>query len=200
MHTLSLDPMASGPRIETSRLILRRWRKSDLEPFVALNSDPEVMEHYSSTLDERQTAEWMGRIEASFDERGYGLWALQHGASKEFLGYAGLWVPSFEAHFTPTVEVSWRLSRSSWGNGYATEAARAAMRYGFEQADLTEIVSFTAPANTRSIRVMERLGLAHDPADDFDHPNIAEGSSYRRHVLYRMSRDRWSELNPGGSL
>ena len=183
-----------GPQLKTNRLILRRWRDSDLPLFAAINSDPEVMKHFPKKLDRDETAQFIERIEADFDEHGFGLWALELELGGEMIGFAGLDVPRFEAHFTPAVEVGWRIARHHWGNGYATEAARAALDFGFNQAELEEIVSFAVPANVRSTRVMERIGMTHDPSDDFDHPNQPEGSPLRRHVLYRMSADRWKRL------
>jgi ribosomal-protein-alanine N-acetyltransferase len=189
--------MSEGPELETGRLILRRWREGDLDLFAALNSDGEVMEHMVSTLSTDETAAMIERIEAHFEANGFGLWAVELALTGEFVGFAGLSIPRFEAHFTPAVEVGWRLSRSHWGKGYATEAAAAAMEFGFNQAELDEIVSFAVPANTRSTRVMERLGMTRDPADDFDHPVVSEPSPLQRHVLYRISRERWSAMNPG---
>ena len=125
------------------------------------------------------------RIEAGFEANGFGLWALEVRATGEFVGFTGLDVPEFEAHFMPAVEIGWRLARSAWGQGYATEAARTALSFGFEEVGLVEIVSFTTPANRRSRAVMERLGMSHDPADDFDHPRLPPGHPQRRHVLYR---------------
>jgi RimJ/RimL family protein N-acetyltransferase len=174
--------------IRTARLLLRRWRETDREPFAALNADPVVMEHYPRTFDRAASDAAVARIEAHLDEHGFGLWAVEVRGGAPFVGFVGLMTPSFEAHFTPAVEVGWRLAREHWGHGYATEAARAAVRVGFETFGLPEIVSFTVPANTRSRRVMERLGMTHDPADDFDHPNLPTGHPLRRHVLYRLSR------------
>lgn len=153
------------------------------------------MEHFTGLLTEDETSEFIDRVEAHFEEHGFGLWALELELTKEVIGFAGLSVPTFEAHFTPAVEVGWRLSKDHWGSGYVTEATRVALAYGFETSDLDEIVSFAVPANTRSTRVMERLGMTHDPEDDFDHPLLPEDSPLRRHVLYRMSADRWTQLN-----
>lgn len=189
--------MAEGPRLQTDRLILRRWQLADLEPFAALNADPVVMEHFPSTLTAEQSSAFVKRIEQTFEEKGYGLWALEHSVTNDFLGYAGLWPANFEAHFTPAIEIGWRLARQHWGNGYATEGARAAMRYGFDELELAEVVSFTAPVNIRSVRVMERLGMTRDDSEDFDHPSVEEGSPLRRHVLYRMPAAKWKGLNPG---
>ena len=186
--------MGKGPVLKTSRLLLRRWRRTDLEPFAALNADPVVMEHMPTVLTSRETALWIARIELGFEEYGFGLWALEHGVTGDFIGLTGLSVPRIEAHFTPAVEVGWRLAREHWGNGYASEAAVAALGFGFSESRLDEIVSFTVPANTSSIKVMERLGMTRDPEDDFEHPFLADGSHVRRHILYRMSVGHWNEL------
>lgn len=174
--------------IRTPRLILRRWRPEDLEPFAALNADPVVMEHFPSTLSREESDAFARRIEDHFDRYGFGLWALEIPGVAPFAGFVGLSVPGFEAHFTPCVEIGWRLAAGSWGKGYATEAARAVLAFGFERLSLAEIVSFTAPANERSRRVMERIGMTRNPADDFDHPRLPEGHPLRRHVLYRVAR------------
>jgi RimJ/RimL family protein N-acetyltransferase len=151
-----------------------------------MNSDPAVMEHFPAPLTRRQSDELAEKIEAGFKAHGFGLWAVEVRASGEFIGFTGLDVPEFEAHFTPAVEIGWRLARSAWGNGYATEAARAALAFGFGEVGLDEIVSFTTVANRRSRAVMERLGMGHDPADDFDHPNLPAGHPQRPHVLCRL--------------
>lgn len=187
--------MGKEPELRTNRLRLRRWRKTDLEPFAAINGDLVVMEHMPSVLTSRETAHSMARIELGFEEFGFGLWAVEHAATGDFMGFTGLSVPKLDAHFTPAVEVGWRLGKEHWGNGYATEAARAALDFGFSDARLDEIVAFTVPANVRSISVMERLGMTYDPADDFEHPFLSDDSHLRRHVLYRISLDRWTELN-----
>ena len=171
--------------LTTPRLCLRRWRPADLEPFAALNADPAVMEWYPQRLDREETRAMIGRIEAGFERHGFGLWAVEVPGVAEFVGYVGLSVPGYETAFTPCVEVGWRLASAHWGQGYATEAARAALAYGFETLGLREIVSFTVPANVRSRAVMERLGMRRDPAEDFDHPLLPEGHPLRRHVLYR---------------
>jgi RimJ/RimL family protein N-acetyltransferase len=178
--------------IDTERLHLRRWRYFDRPPFAALNADPEVMEHFPATLTEAESDALVDRIRAQFDERGFGLWALEVRGQGEFIGFTGLAVQTFEAHFNPSVEVGWRLARSAWGKGYAIEAARAAVADGFERVGLDEIVSMTATTNLRSQAVMQRLGMTRDPADDFDHPKVPEGSPLRRHVLYRLVRSTWA--------
>jgi RimJ/RimL family protein N-acetyltransferase len=180
-------------QLRSARLLLRRWRQIDREPFANLNADPVVMEHFPGVLSRKESDAMVDQIEAQFDEVGYGLWAVEAPDEALFLGFVGLSVPSFQAHFMPAVEIGWRLDRTCWGRGFATEAARAALDDGFGRVGLAEIVSFTVPANVRSIRVMERLGMTHNPADDFDHPRLHEGHRLRRHVLYRINQ----ELMPG---
>jgi RimJ/RimL family protein N-acetyltransferase len=183
----------SPTTIETERLVLRRWRVEDREPFAALNADPVVMEYFPSTLDRRQSDDFIDQIEAGFAARGFGLWALEVKANREFIGFTGLSVPSFEAAFTPAVEIGWRLARGAWGNGYTTEAAEASLREGFVEHLLPEVVSFTYQKNVRSRAVMERLDMTRDPRDDFDHP-VLEDHPLARHVLYRITADRWRAL------
>lgn len=177
--------------LETPRLTLRRWRDADRAPFAALNADPEVMRYFPSTLTRQQSDAFVDRIEQHFDEHGYGLWALEHRRSGEFLGFVGLKLALLEAHFTPAPEVGWRLARSAWGQGYASEAATAVLAAGFERFGLDEIVSMTALLNERSQRVMQRIGMHRDPADDFDHPLVAPGHPLRRHLLYRLGAQEW---------
>lgn len=176
------------PELATGRLTLRRWRPADRAPFAALNADPEVNEFLTGPLSRAESDELVERIEAGFEHYGFGLWALEIQGSGEFAGFAGLARPPFEAHFTPAVEVGWRLARPAWGHGYATEAGRAALAFGFGRAGLEQIVSMTAVGNRRSRAVMERLGMSRDPADDFEHPNVPVGDPLRSHVLYRIDR------------
>lgn len=173
--------------LATDRLMLRRWRPSDREPFARMNADSEVMRYMIRPLAGEESDAMVERIERQFAEHGFGLWAVEVPTQAAFIGYVGLSIPDFEAHFTPAVEVGWRLDHPYWGNGYATEAARAAIADGFERIGLKEIVSFTVPVNLRSIAVMERLGMTRDPDDDFEHPNVPRGHPYRRHVLYRVA-------------
>jgi len=173
--------------MRTDRLLLRGWRDEDLAPFAELNSDPEVMTFMPALLDRRESDAFAARIGEQLEQRGFGLWAVEVPHVAPFIGYVGLSVPRFTAAFTPCVEVGWRLARAHWGRGYATEAARTALTFGFERVGLEEIVSFTVPANARSIAVMERLGMSHDPADDFDHPSLPAGHPLQRHVLYRLT-------------
>jgi len=178
-------------RLETERLILRRWMTADSEPYAKLNSDPAVMEFLLKPLSREESDAMIGRMEAHFGEHGFGPWAVEVKATGELAGFTGLTRVAFETHFTPCVEVGWRLARAFWGKGFATEAARAALAFGFESAGLKEIVSFTVPANGRSIAVMERLGMKRDPQEDFDHPKVPEGHPLRPHVLYRMKREEF---------
>lgn len=171
--------------LSTERLVMRRWRDSDRAPFAALNADPVVMEHFPTTLTRAESDRLVERIEDAFAARGFGLWALEVRATGEFVGFTGLSVPRFDAFFTPAVEVGWRLARDAWGKGYASEAAHEALRVGFEEHALPEIVSFTSVGNTRSRAVMERIGMTLDR--EFDHPALPEGDALRRHVLYRIS-------------
>jgi RimJ/RimL family protein N-acetyltransferase len=175
--------------LRTGRLLLRPWCDSDLAAFAALNADPQVMEYLPSMLGRAESDALAARLRTFIESRGFGLWAVEVPSSEPFVGFVGLHVPDFEAPFTPCVEVGWRLARTSWGRGYATEAARAAVDDGFGRLGLTEILSWTVPANERSWRVMERLGMRRSPAEDFDHPKLAEGHPLRRHVLYRLRRE-----------
>jgi RimJ/RimL family protein N-acetyltransferase len=189
--------------LQTDRLRLRNWLPGDREPFAALNADPRVVEHLPSALSREESDGLVARIDAHFGRHGFGLWAVEIHAGARFAGFLGLAVPGFEAHFTPCVEVGWRLAAELWGHGYATEAARAVLTFGFETLRLSEIVSFTVPGNVRSRRVMEKLGMRHDPVDDFDHPALPEGHRLRRHVLYRIARATPSNSalqQPGPSL
>lgn len=179
--------MPETPLLKTERLVLRRWRDGDREPFAALNADPEVMEHFPATLARDQSDALIERIEANFDRRGFGLWAVEIAETGRFIGFTGLSVPGFQAHFTPAVEIGWRLARSAWGHGYASEAARRALSFAFEDLGLSQVVAFTSRTNLRSQGVMRRIGMTRDPADDFDHPLLDQGHPLRRHVLWRST-------------
>lgn len=174
--------------LRTPRLILRRWRPADHAPFAAMNADPRVMEFFPATLSPEETDASIARIEAHFDQHGFGLWAVEIPGMAHFAGFVGLNYPRFEAAFTPCVEIGWRLAAEYWNQGFATEGARAALVFGFETLKLDEIVSFTVPDNVRSRRVMEKLGMTHNPSEDFDHPLVSDGHRLKRHVLYRKSR------------
>jgi RimJ/RimL family protein N-acetyltransferase len=174
--------------VKTDRLLLRRWRDSDREPFARLNADPCVMEFFPRPLSPDESDLLVNRIETHFEQHGFGLYAAELLEDQVFIGYIGLAVPNFSAHFTPCVEIGWRLAAAHWGRGLATEGAREVVRLAFEELGLQELVSFTVPGNLRSRRVMEKLGMTHNPADDFDHPGLPEGGPLRHHVLYRLRK------------
>lgn len=180
--------MNSSLELQTERLVLREWRNEDLDPFASMNSDPEVMQFMPKLLSRDESVALIQRIRDHFHYYGFGWWALEVREAQSFVGFVGLSIPRFEAPFTPCVEIGWRLAREAWGQGFATEAARAAVTFGFNKLGLNEILSFTVPDNVRSRSVMERLGMSHDPAGDFDHPLLAEGHPLRKHVLYRLPR------------
>ena len=177
--------------IRTDRLILRRWTDADLAPFAAMNADPIVMQHMPGPMTDEASDAFANRIERHWEERGWGLWAVEVPDLAPFVGYVGLWPADYLAD--GMVEVGWRLASGHWGNGYATEAAREALRFGFDEVGLDEIVSFTVPQNVRSRRVMERIGLVRDPAGDFDHPRVDQVAYPQlvAHVFYRLSRAAW---------
>ncbi len=176
--------------IETPRLRLRGWIEADFEPLAAMCADPRVMEFFPSTFSREETEALWKRIHAHFARYGFGPWAME--VEGEFAGSLGLnWVP-FETHFTPCVEIGYRLRSEFWGRGLATEGGRTALRYGFEHLQLPEIVAFTVTANKRSRRVMEKIGLAF--SEEFDHPLMPKGHPFERHVLYRISRSGWDDL------
>jgi RimJ/RimL family protein N-acetyltransferase len=181
--------------METERLLLRRWHAGDRKPLALINQDPAVMEYFPAVLSRTESDEMVARIEAHFRRHGFGLWAAELRETEEFVGFIGLAVPRFEAAFMPCVEIGWRLAHRHWGNGLATEGARAAMRYAFEHLGLPSLASFTVPANLRSRRVMEKLGMTHNPADDFDHPRLPADHVLCRHVLYRVSCAEWMHRN-----
>ena len=188
--------------LRTPRLLLRAWRDDDVDASAAMFDDPAVMEflmpgrgRMSAFADADRAAieAIVGRVRAHFDRHGFGWWAAELKETGAFIGFIGLATIPLKAHFTPAVEVGWRLASAYWGQGYATEGARASLEAAFTRLGLTEIVSITVPANARSRRVMERIGMTYDPAGDFDHPRLAEGDPLRRHVLYRISRAQWQQ-------
>jgi RimJ/RimL family protein N-acetyltransferase len=174
--------------LKTERLLLRRWRTEDREPFAALNGDPRVMEHFPAVLTRDQSDELALRMDRHFEEHDFGRWAVEIVGGTPFAGFIGLSIPQFEAPFAPCVEIGWRLAADYWGRGYATEGANAALAFGFEVLRLKEIVSFTVPENLRSRRVMEKIGMTYDPREDFEHPLLPAGHPLRPHVLYRAAR------------
>jgi RimJ/RimL family protein N-acetyltransferase len=156
------------------------------------------MRYFPAPMTREASDSFAERIRRHLEEEGWGLWAVEVAGGASFIGFVGLARPSFEAHFTPAVEVGWRLAREHWGHGYATEAGKAALGYGFAELGLDEIVSFTSPLNEPSWRVMERLGMTRDPADDFEHPRVAVGHPLRLHLLYRLSRAAWAVSRAAG--
>ncbi|WP_030254745.1 MULTISPECIES: GNAT family N-acetyltransferase [Streptomyces] len=173
--------------LRTERLLIRRWRESDLAPWAAMNADPEVREHLGDPLTRERSDASVARFEAAIEQRGYGWLAVEVRESGEFVGFVGL-DDIEETDPVDGVEIGWRLARSAWGHGYATEAARAVLAYGFNTLDLPEILAITTAANLRSQSVMRRLGMTHDPAEDFDDPAAPEGP-LRRNVVFRLRRE-----------
>lgn len=184
------------PTLTTERLILRDWLPEDGALFAQMNADPRVMEFMPGVMTREQSDQMRARLAEHGARYGFGLWAVEHRETAAFMGYVGLLIPSFDPPFqcmqTPCVEIGWRLAAEYWGQGVATEGAREVLRHGFLGLGLLEIVSFTVPDNTRSRRVMEKLGMTHDPADDFAHPTLAPDHRLSRHVLYRMSAHHFS--------
>jgi RimJ/RimL family protein N-acetyltransferase len=174
--------------INTQRLILRNWKESDFNPFADMCADPEVMKYFPSTLNRDESFSLGLKIKSLIDERGWGAWAVEIPNQSEFIGFVGLHIPKDNMPFSSCVEVLWRLAKPFWGNGYATEAAAAAINFGFSELELTEIVAFTAAINTPSIRVMERIGMQNSNSD-FAHPDIPAASQLSQHLLYRISAD-----------
>jgi len=172
--------------LQTPRLLLRPWQESDREPFQRLNADPRVMEFFAAPLSPADSDRMIDRMQAHIAQHRFGFFAAELRASGEFVGFVGMSHVPFEAHFTPCVEIGWRLAAAHWNRGLATEGARRCLRYAFQELALPEVVAFTVPANRRSRRVMEKLGMSHSPADDFQHPNLPEGHPLRPHVLYRV--------------
>lgn len=179
--------------IYTERLHLRRWKESDKEPFAVMNADPVVMEFFPKLMSREESDALANDIEARFLRQGFGLWAVELKKTGQFIGFVGLNVPQFEAPFMPAVEIGWRLAKEYWGKGYATEAAKAVLDVAFNKLGLNEIVSFTVPANLPSRKVMERLGMTHNPADDFAHTKLPADHPLSKHVLYRISREQWQK-------
>lgn len=181
------DLSTATPQLRTERLVLRQWLAADLEPFAQLNADAEVMRYFPGVLTQEQSDALATTIRRAIEEQGWGLWAVEVAGGPHFIGFVGLNEPTFEAHFMPAIEVGWRLAREHWGRGYASEAAAAAVEFGFSVLGLEEIVAMIGTGNRRSQRVAERLGMTRDPADDFDHPRLPHGP-LRRHALYRLAR------------
>ncbi|HEY7335813.1 MAG TPA: GNAT family N-acetyltransferase [Bryobacteraceae bacterium] len=188
--------------IRTARLLLRQWRPEDREPFAAMGQDPAVMEYFPSLLSRSDSDAGADRAEAGIAQNGFGFWAVEIPGEAPFAGFIGLNRPRFETHFTPCIEIGWRLARPFWGCGYATEGAAAALDFGFNNLGLEEIVSFAVVDNARSMAVMRRIGMTY--SEQFDHPDLEKGHRLRRHVLYRISKSGWRQISPavpvGGGL
>ncbi|RIA34456.1 RimJ/RimL family protein N-acetyltransferase [Ectopseudomonas oleovorans] len=179
----------------TERLLLRAWRDSDLPALAALNADAEVMRYFPAPLNGEQSAQLLTRMREHLDEHGFGFWALERRDNGEMIGVTGLAQVSFEAPFVPAVEIGWRLARAHWRQGYASEAARAALAVGFEQLGLDEVVSFTVPTNRPSQAVMRAIGMRRDETGDFLHPKMPAGHPLQAHVLYRIQREQWRQVH-----
>jgi RimJ/RimL family protein N-acetyltransferase len=180
-----------APTLRTKRLLLRRWTTEDREPFARISADPDVMRYRLAPLSRSQSDDLIDETEASFDQNGFGLWAVERIEDGRFLGFTGFGTSDFGAPFCPAVDVGWTLARDAWGHGYATEGAVAALDYAFGSLRLDEVVAHTTALNERSWAVMERLGMTHDPEDDFDAPWYEPGHPRRRFVLYRMQATEW---------
>jgi RimJ/RimL family protein N-acetyltransferase len=181
---------SDAPALQTARLILRQWRDEDVAAWVGMSADPRVMEFFPSMLTRVEAEKTAMRMRELMERDGFGWWAIEVKGGAPFIGVIALQTVPFEAPFTPAMEVGWRLAFEHWGNGYATEGAQAALRFGFEALDQAQIVAMTAAVNLRSQHVMERIGMTHDPVDDFDHPRLPDGHPLRRHVLYRLKKLR----------
>lgn len=177
--------------MQTERLLLRSWKESDLKPFANMNADPKVREYFPNLLTPEESNESVTIYQQDIEKNGFGFWAIELLETEEFIGFCGISAVKFESHFTPCIEIGWRLAAAYWGYGYATEAAHEAVRYGFEELLLDEIIAFTAVCNQRSRRVMEKLGMERNEDDDFDHPRIVHECPVRRQVLYRLPYDKW---------
>jgi ribosomal-protein-alanine N-acetyltransferase len=179
------------PTLFTDRLVLRRWIEDDRAPLAVITRDAEVMRYRFAPLSRPETDRLIDENEESFERNGFGLWAVERRDDHRLLGYVGFGTSDFDAPFCPAVDVGWTLARDAWGHGYATEAAVAALDYGFDAVGLGEIVAHTTSGNERSRAVMRRLGMTHDPTDDFDGPWYDDDHPYRRFVLYRVRAADW---------
>lgn len=182
--------------LETDRLIFRTWEPKDAIPFYNINRDSKVTEYLLGPLSHKDVDNWIIKFNKQQDERGHSLWAAELKQTNELIGFVGLNYTAFEAEFTPAVEVGWRLGSQFWGNGYATEGGRAAVKFGFEQIGLSQIVSFTVPKNVRSTNVMQKLGLERDMNGDFEHPIISRDHRLSKHVLYRITKEQYLAIKP----
>ncbi len=180
---------------ETERLVLRQWRDADRIPLAAINADPRVMEFFPARLDRARSDAQFDELQGHIDYNGWGFWAVEEKATTALIGFVGIQIPAPDLPVFPCIEVGWRLAANQWGKGFATEAAQGALRVGFDQLGLPEIVSFTSMANLRSREVMKRLGM-RDTGQTFEHPHVPEGHPLRKHCLYFLSRKQWQAANP----
>jgi [ribosomal protein S5]-alanine N-acetyltransferase len=181
--------------IETERLWIRQWVPTDLAPFSELNADPVAMEYFPATLTGEQSRDQMNTLQNHIEQKGYGFFALEKKDTGQFIGFTGLWHPSFSAFFTPCTEIGWRLLQQHWHQGFASEAAMACLQFGFTQLGLSEIVSFTSIHNHRSERVMQKIGM--QKTGFFNHPKLSPGHYLEKHVLYQISKEKWHENTTG---
>jgi len=179
------------PELHTQRLRLRAWRDEDLPIFAAMSADAEMNRYLLGPLTRQQSDALVARFIEHFQREGFGMWAVEAPSVAGFIGAVGLSVPRYAAPFTPCVEVGWRIAPEHWGKGFATEAAQAALAFGFKELELPEIVALTVPENARSRAVMVKLGMLRTAADDFDHPLVPAAHPLQRHVLYRLSKEDW---------
>lgn len=177
--------------LKTDRLILRTFEERDIDPMSLIDQDPKVCEFLPGIGNREKTAQGVHGIMNHYHDHGFSLYAVELKSTGEMIGWCGLMIPAFKAHFMPSVEIGWRLASSQWNHGYATEAAKAVLQYAFENLQLNEVVSFTVPNNIRSRRVMEKIGLHHNPDDDFEHPKLEKSHPLCRHVLYRVSKNNY---------
>ncbi|ODN44087.1 GNAT family N-acetyltransferase [Piscirickettsia litoralis] len=180
--------------LETNRLILRTWQESDLDKMYQINQDSRVMEFFPAKPDRVATEKFIVGANGQLEKLGYTLYAVELKENREFIGFIGLSLAEFESHFTPAVEIGWRLAFDYWNQGYATEGALAVLEHGFMNLNLEKIVSFTAKLNTRSWRVMKKIGLKYDKKDDFYHPNVDKNDKLCLHVLYRLTQVEYLKL------
>lgn len=181
--------MNAVPGIKTARLLLRQWKQEDFQPFSEMSLDERVMEFFPSPLDAKESEAVASTCQALIKERGWGFWAVELNENKKFIGFIGLHIPTADLPFSPCVEVGWRLAHPYWGKGYATEGAKATLRFGFSALGLKEIVAFTSVLNKKSINVMLKSGM--ERPEEFNHPDIPSNHRLYPHVVYRLSREKW---------
>lgn len=182
-------------QLTTERLVLRQWQDSDNAPFARMNADADVMQWFANPLTPEESAMMVQRLSTMINHFGWGVWALEVPGVADFIGFVGLALTVMPVPFSPFIEVGWRLDKAHWGNGYAPEGARASLAYAFDTLKQREVVSMTTVGNLKSRRVMDKIGLHRDEADDFDLPRLPIGHPIRPHVLYRITDSEWREQN-----